>query len=223
MGRSSTRRRVSVVAALAVAALLAVACGSSSSGTSSVGTAKPPASSAASTGSTVKPATSTSSQPGSDSSAPASTNTDVKIEGEVPGTKAICAAMTGNSQLAALLGTNPSTVIYASGTVTNSMFGLNKVPGCQVGIDPTATNATIAWAICNYSDPMGFTDAGPIGGTSNVYNFAGTANGVIIILGKTTALGLLTGTAGSRSQAVLVTAIKDAAKLFAANGGCSSE
>jgi hypothetical protein len=130
----------------------------------------------------------------------------------VHGTKAICAALTQNPKLADLVGVpNPSTFLYASGTVTNNVFGLNNVPGCQVGIDPTSTHAVVAWGFCNYPDPQGLSDNGPIWGTSNVY-----------ALSAATSVAMMEGTAGSSSESVVLPAIRDAAAIFQADGGCAS-
>lgn len=231
MGRFSIRARLGrhwrlLAAGGAALAMLVAACSSatpSGAPATATGGSGSSVSAPASSGQATTPATHAATPaPTGVTSTAGQTTTNVKISGEVAGTKAICAALTQNTQLPALVGTNPAKLLYASGTVTNDMLGLNNVPGCQVGIDPTATDVTIAWALC-HMDPKQFTDAGPIGGTSDVYNFAGTANGVVIVLNSTSGIGLLTGTAGSRSQSVLVAAMKDAATIFTANGGCSSQ
>ncbi len=159
----------------------------------------------------------------SSSEAPDQTKTNIKVGGMVHGTQAICAALMQNPKLADLVGVpNPSTLLYASGTVTNNVFGLNNVPGCQVGIDPTSTHAVVAWGFCNYPDPQGLSDNGPIWGTSNVYTLSAAANGVFIVLGQTTSVAMMEGTAGSSSESVVLPAIRDAAAIFQADGGCAS-
>jgi hypothetical protein len=51
---------------------------------------------------------------------------------------------------------------------------------------------------------------------------SGAANGVFIVLGQTTSVAMMEGTAGSSSESVVLPAIRDAAAIFQANGGCAS-
>jgi hypothetical protein len=201
-----------VPAAVAVAVTIcAAAC--SSGGTSSSTSSASSASRPAVTASTASPA----------NSAPATTKQTIVVGGIAPGTKPVCDMLTQNPELPGLIGVvNPPRSVFASGTVTNSLLGVSKVPGCQVGMNRNFTNGVVGWAFCKYQDPANLSDGGPIWGTSNVYTVAALRSGVFLVAGPTTAIVIGEFSGGNPGKSVMLPAIQAASRIFQQDGGCAA-